>query len=108
MMKLFGTVLAGMLVALPAFAQNPQAMQDCATKAAQASGYNPQTQQPNVGGRARGAAGGAVAGGVAGQIQGNQYDNAPSNLKDANRQDKAQTGAAAGMVAGGVKQRQDR
>ena len=98
--------------------QKQKDMVDCQAIAKQSTGYDPAAatqaaapEEPERGGRVRGAAKAATAGAVAAGVRGQQYDAYDKMSDDAKqeyRQNEAKSAAAAGAVVGGSRQRQER
>ena len=86
---------------------------ECAAAATSASGYDPNTAKPAVGGRAKGATKGAALGAAGAEVRGHSqggeaYDRANDEAKQDYRQENAKDAAKVGAVAGGAKQRRGR
>lgn len=102
---IFGIILGNL-----AQAQTPfdQAQIECQNIAQQQAGSAATTQQPQKGGRARGAAAGAMAGTAKGKRKTNQYGNVSDEAAEEYTRNQMQDAAKAGVAVGAAKQRQQR
>lgn len=85
-----------------------QAQAECQSVAQQQTGYSPGADQPQVGGRARGAAAGAMAGAAKGRSETSQYGRVPESAAEEYTRSQMEEKAKMGAAAGAAKQRQER